>query len=195
MKNFEQEQEEIKQKFEIFSKEMLSQLLTDGDTKDGFYKMLDPRYLMSEFGEASKTGNWMKAAKYCFMLNHFTNHPDAQKVDFIQRAKVYILAELGGVKKWQGKMWVTKAIPMGIKSTKEEAEKQLEGYTKYIAEEIGCFNHWDPDLEKYVPTYTEKKGDPKPIRMQAESEYGTYEVQTFSNYPQFKVGYIEVEIQ
>jgi hypothetical protein len=194
VKDYAAEQAEINQKFEAFSKEMLNQLLTDGDTKDGFYKMLDPQYLMSEFSQRAKEGKWLEAAKYCFMLNHFTDHPDAQKVDFIHRAKVYIIAYVG-FKRWQGELWITRAIPIGIKSTKEDAEKQLTGYVNYINEEIGCFRRYDHDLDKWVPTYTERKGDPKPVRIEAKSEYGTYQIQTFSNYPQFKVGYIEVEIQ
>ena len=193
MKDLVAEQAEINQKFEAFSKTMLSQLLSDGNTKDGFYKMLDPQYLMSEFAQRAKEGKWLDAAKYCFMLSNFQGE-DAKKVDFIHRANVYVLAYVR-TKKARGKIHVTYTMPMAILSTKEAAEKQLEGYVKYMDENIGCYSHWDRDLDKYVPAYTEEKGDPKPIRFEAESEWGTYQVQTFSNYSQFKVGYVKFELQ
>jgi hypothetical protein len=148
---------------------------------------------MSQFAKVAAEGRWMEAAKYCFMLNNFQGE-DAKKVDFIHRSNVYILAYVR-TKKAQGKIHVTYAMPMAILSTKEAAEKQLEGYVKYMDENIGCYMRWDRDLDKYVPTYTEEKGDPKPIRLEAENEWGKYQVQTFSNYPQFKVGYVEIQIQ
>lgn len=192
MKDLVKEQAEINQKFEVFSKEMLQQLLTDGDTKDGFYKMLDPQYLMSQFAEKAKEGRWMDAAKFCFMLSNFQS-PDAKKVDFIHRAKVYVLAEVK-THRWRGEICISKAIPMAVLSTKEAAEKQLKGYIDYMNDNIGSYLHWSEKLEKWVPTYSERKGDPKPLRIKAKSEWGDYQVQAFENYPQFKVGYLEIEI-